>query len=807
MDLPLLLAGPMLRRVDPGLVAVQIVLSQPAVVKLTVWEGRVAHNTTNPAFASSDDPHDPNSPPPRPGSATVRLGEKLHLGLVSARLPPASGKVFQSDRLYSYNVSIKAGATTVDLAGLGLLGEHTVSGVRAGPLGYDDRMLPSFALPPTTLDDLQLAYGSCRRPSYDDGDALAWMDEYLAERVGDPRARIHQLFLGGDQIYADDVASLMMLRIAELGVELIGTASGVAVERVKVGQVKKSTGVAPDPLKPDAAYVDETSADAAQGDLPAGAPAFPVSVLGETAATADVQFGRLNLTTIGAQFTSGDGTNHLISFGEFAATYLLVWSPACWGVEIPGAQLRPSVGAPPLAGPLRWLDTPGEDQDIAYPPPVFPSRIPQHLFESATVLAKRAESRKKESAADRTARKAKEARSRLRSHRVHREFLLGLAKVQRVLANVPTYMIMDDHDLTDDFFLNPLWRRRVLGSVLGQVIMTNGMLAYALFQDWGNDPRRYDQATTPDRPELGGLLPGDLLLRAAELFPPGAARGPNPDAFATLGRMFGHDLDNPPLPDGRFGPVKPPITWHFSVDGPKHRVVALDNRTRRSFAAEIGPPGNVSAAALVDQVPPPPLPAGREVLIVIAPLQVIGPPVIDEVVARAIYRVFDLLDASELADENSPLGKRQMPGTNPDALETWAFDAISYEHLLARLAEYGRVVLLSGDVHNAASNAMSYWRGAEQRPARLVQFTSSGFKNVMPVYLRALDASAMLLQQLLRAHLGVERLGWSRPEADLVLLPAGLTESDLVASTRAKLLRSPVLLPTHGWPDTSRLNP
>ncbi len=265
--------------------------------------------------------------------------------------------------------------------------------------------------------------------------------------------------------------------------------------------------------------------------------------------------------------------------------------------------------------------------------------------------------------------------------------------------------------------------------------------------------------------------------------------------------MFGHDLDNTATGDGRFAAVRPPIAWHFSIDGPKHRVVALDNRTRRSYVAEIGPPGNVSADALVDQLPRPPLTVGQEVLVVIAPLQVIGPPVLDEIVGRAIYRIFDLVHATELTDPALDTGSRRMPGTNPDALETWSLDAITYEHLLGRLAEHQRVVLLSGDVHNAASNLMSYWRGNQTQPARIAQFTSSGFKNVMPVYLRSLDRSAMLLQELLRAKLGVERLGWTRPDADLVLLPGGRTEDDLVATTRAKYLRSPVLLPTWGWPD------
>jgi len=359
----------------------------------------------------------------------------------------------------------------------------------------------------------------------------------------------------------------------------------------------------------------------------------------------------------------------------------------------------------------------------------------------------------------------------------------------------------------------------VLGSALGQTILTNGMLAYALFQDWGNDPRRYDDVTTPEHPELGGMLPGDLLKRATELFAEGVTAGPQTDPFDTLARMFGHNLEKDPLPDGSFPAVKPPISWHFTIDGPKHRVIALDNRTRRSFVSEIGPPGNVSPEALVDQIPRPPLPAGREVLVVVAPLQVIGPSILDEVVSKAIYRIFDAAKSGRLVDADKAGGAREMPGTNPDALETWALDEGTFEHLLARLAEYGRVVLLSGDVHNAASNAMSYWRGNSRQPARLAQFTSSGFKNVMPVYLRALDANAMLLQQMLRAKIGVERFGWTRPDEDLVLLPTGRTEADLVAVTRAKLGRSPVLLPAHGWPDdnpegeppqvalSSRLNP
>jgi hypothetical protein len=780
MDMPLILAGPILRRVDPGLVAVWMAFSEPASVELRVWEGRVAFDTTNPVFASSDDAPDPSAPSPRPGAEAIRVGEHLHLGLVTARLPSASGKVFQSDRLYSYDVLITTEGQTLGLGELGLLATRTVNGVQVPPLGYDDRMLPSFALPPSQLDHLRIAYGSCRRPSYDDGDALAWIDDLIVTSVGDPRARVHQLLLGGDQIYADDVDSLMMLRVAELGIELIGRngATGPAVERIKVGQVlRRRDATPPDPADPLASYRPETEQETAvAGDLPAGLEHFP---LGQ----------RLDLTQRSAQFTSIDGSNHVLSFGEFAALHLMVWSPAVWGELIPDASVL-RIGDT-IRSQLRWIDTPAELGPIFLPEPDFPDRIPEHLYVDKETLAARA----KDAPSD-----ADVVRSRSRSHRVHRDFLLGLGKVQRVLANVPTYMILDDHDLTDDLFLSPMWRHRVIGSPLGQVILTNGMLAYALFQDWGNDPRRYDQVTDAEHPDLGGQLPGDLLVRAPQYFPAGRPKGPDPATFIALAEMFGHTQDNKPDFDGRFRAVHPPLTWHFSVDGPKHRVVALDNRTRRSYAAEIGPPGNVSAEALVDQLLPPPLPAGREVLVVVGPLQVLGAGLLDEVVSPAIYRIFDLVKAGERASDQVT-GLRRMPGTNPDALETWALEPLAFEHLLKRLAQYQRVVVLSGDVHNSTGNLMSYWRGTAVAPARIAQFTSSGFKNVMPVYLRALDRSAMLLQELLRAKIGVERFGWDRPADDLVLLPQGRTENDLVATTRAKLLRSPVLLPAHGWLD------
>ena len=220
MALPLLLAGPILRRVEANLVTVWVALSQPAEIKLLVWEGLVAAGAPDPFVTSVDE-----SAPVANGTDTVRIGERLHLGLVTVRIPETSAKSFQPDTLYSYDLQIASGGSTHTLQSLGLLDSVPVDGVAHVPLGYAKDMLPSFAPCPSTLIDLKIVYGSCRKTGHPDPDAMVWIDDLIAkdDTWRDPRARPHQLFLGGDQIYADDVETLQMLQIIELGRELIGT--------------------------------------------------------------------------------------------------------------------------------------------------------------------------------------------------------------------------------------------------------------------------------------------------------------------------------------------------------------------------------------------------------------------------------------------------------------------------------------------------------------------------------------------------------------------------------------------------------
>jgi hypothetical protein len=152
-------------------------------------------------------------------------------------------------------------------------------------------------------------------------------------------------------------------------------------------------------------------------------------------------------------------------------------------------------------------------------------------------------------------------------------------------------------------------------------------------------------------------------------------------------------------------------------------------------------------------------------------------------------------------------GTRRMLGTNPDAIEAWAFDPLALEALLARLAGHGRALLLSGDVHYSAATELSYWTKGAALPARIVQFTGSGFKNVMPWYIGAVDRVLSFAQRMVRAEIGAERMGWNAADDKAFVFTAGTGLADIPPVLRRKLEQSPMLMPTFGWPDGTTVAP
>jgi len=149
--------------------------------------------------------------------------------------------------------------------------------------------------------------------------------------------------------------------------------------------------------------------------------------------------GRAKLVRDTTGFTSPKAGNHLLGFGEFAAMYVTAWNERTWPKSLP-----PAAAAIPLGGRNR----------------------------AAALLARRSY--------------AREVRALERTR-------AALPRVRRLLANTPTYMIFDDHDVTDDWNITAEWRSRVEASPAGRRVVANALAAYWAFQGWGNDPDRVER--------------------------------------------------------------------------------------------------------------------------------------------------------------------------------------------------------------------------------------------------------------------------------------------------------------------------
>ncbi len=126
-----------------------------------------------------------------------------------------------------------------------------------------------------TLPSLRLLHASCRKPHGGRRDGLSLALDAVAGGE-----RPHLLILSGDQVYADDVATAFLAIIQRAAEAVIG--------------------------------VDE------------GAGFFPPSLLADRQESTD---------SMG--FTGELSRDHLWTFGEFMAHYLLSWSDVLWPADVP----------------------------------------------------------------------------------------------------------------------------------------------------------------------------------------------------------------------------------------------------------------------------------------------------------------------------------------------------------------------------------------------------------------------------------------------------------------------------------------
>ncbi len=862
------LAGPILRRVEPGLVAVWIALARPVKsVRLELFVGLGRRQDLGAALAAQ---------PSAAGSfenRTLAVGAGLHIALaVFEPVPPLQ---LTWGAAYSYELTLDNNDSSgkVDLKGLGLLSDHDALPGPEAPfvhlaLGYEKDVLPSFVMPPLNPKDLRVAHASCRSHCSDQRDAMALLDDLVADARLDPTQRLHHLLLTGDQVYADSVSPEQLLFTNRIANRLLGGTND-AIERIPVD-------LALDPAKPDKLAATDVPVD--MFHLPAARRTHLMNDLGGG--------------------TSSEADSHTLGFGEAAALYLTAWAPTLWPdlkaqlaerwqrvADFRQASQRLLVDARKrlkpdeiygepwnehgevlrkrllyyeawrlLPAPLRAIDAhlnsagrmadwlPTDDPEPAsaartYHWPHFwsdtgrgaPDKLRMHAPDNSAaapastnpVKAALARALTPSWYAGRHAWFCKlsydsvetvdapdlvvEDSGRTQLARLQ-AFLDDLPRVRRVLANVPTLMLFDDHEVSDDWNISASWARQTYGSSLGRSMVRNMLCAYALFQHWGNDPIAFRDPLKPPFKLLWMIQ--RLFFVVSKTSPPKATdplprlrvTGPEPTLRAELDTLL--DLRRPDAPPT---PSDKRMTWHYRWRGAQHDLLALDSRTWRSYLAEsdgeIGQPASDNASAalisdesLVMQIPDTPEP-GSIVTLVIAPAPFLGMPVAENIVQPTLNAANSVLLPAEppfIARQRSSRVGRLAKDPEPFGFVPRLFEAI-----LARLANRRRIVLFSGDVHYSMGLAMTYWRltGLPMQ-ARFVQMISSSVRaprNQGNMELFTMD----LVQQLGALTARQSRLGWAPPKPGEAPI---LTHGDAAVSFRIRrlLTEDPVMLPADG---------
>ena len=230
---------------------------------------------------------------------------------------------------------------------------------------------------------------------------------------------------------------------------------------------------------------------------------------------------------------TADTKSHLISFGEYIMMYIMVWSPLLW-----------KNGSIPTLTNLS--------------------------SESVDYYERESEALDK--------------------------FHSTLPEVRMLLANIPSYMMLDDHDITDDLFITAEWSEQMLGNDLMRRIIQNGFSAFTICQMWGNSPDKFQDGQ-----------PGKELLTAYNTI----ANSQNSENNQNENIWF-NEIRKLTIPylyeeaDEEYWVLKRypdslKYNWHY--EGNRFEIIATEGRTQRVYRQGYKEEcGNLSEYAINEQI-------------------------------------------------------------------------------------------------------------------------------------------------------------------------------------------------------------
>lgn len=264
-------------------------------------------------------------------------------------------------------------------------------------------------------------------------------------------------------------------------------------------------------------------------------------------------------------------------------------------------------------------------------------------------------------------------------------FQEGLPAVQRALAHIPSYMIFDDHDVTDDWNLTRGWEQHVYGHPFSKRIIGNALTAYFLCQGSGN-PR---------------LKTESLFTAFASVFS-SATLDVSPDSEQSQSFC---DISHSELIDTLLDFDQ----WHYEL-ATQPPVHVLDTRTQRwrSESSLNKPSGLMDWEALCELQQSI---IGKEAVIMVSAAPVYGVKFIE-----MVQKIFTIFGGALVVDAENWMAHR---GTASVML-----------NIFRHIKTPPNFIILSGDVHYSFVYDVSL-RFRRNSP-HITQFTSSGLHNEFP---------------------------------------------------------------------------
>jgi len=545
-ELPSVLAGPILRHCGQHQFTAWLVTSASVQLRL-----KLVDTSSNVLFEQQLN---------KAQVQEIQVGSQAFIQLVNVHLSTA----LPENEKISYDIHLESGELNASILDL------------ACNLSFEGESLPSFELRPNIE---QMLHGSCRKPHFDGDDGLLQVEQALATAVKDNSPRPSLLMMSGDQVYADDVAGPMLVAIHQTIEKL-----GLFDESWQGAVVNDSQGL----FNSELCYYQR------QQLLPHNSVNKAV-------------YDKIFAASKKPIFTSVNAKNHLVTFAEVMAMYILIWSPEMWA----------------------------------------------HVdLEQHTVNELFKEQYQKEKV-------------------VIEHFVSGLEDVRRALANIPVYMIFDDHDVTDDWNLTRAWEDAAYGHPFSKRILGNALAGYWLCQGWGNAPDKFEQLQ-PFAKEVftdKGIKKLDILID----------------------RLFDWSA------------------WHYTL-ATTPKIVVLDTRTHRwRSESNAGKPSGLMDWEALSEMQQELI--GQDKVILVSAAPIYGVKLIE-----AIQRVFTFFGQPLMVDAENWMAHK---GTANVMLNIFSHPKTP-----------PNFIILSGDVHYSFVYEVTH--RFRRCSAKIVQITCSGIKNEFP---------------------------------------------------------------------------